>query len=140
VTTIRGNPTVGFLKGALNAGSDGFLAVVQMAKASNVACLVFVVAGNFHASHRVHELEHAQEFVLGAFYRLTGLVIQVVHFETAFQVETGRATAAVAAREQAPRQRQRLDRRWRRRSHGCSKGRHGRQGGASDGAAKSAAA
>mmetsp|Transcript_18095 Transcript_18095/g.25092 ORF Transcript_18095/g.25092 Transcript_18095/m.25092 type:complete len:253 (-) Transcript_18095:286-1044(-) len=65
MASVGGNPGVGLFQRKLNSGSDGFLSIVQMTKSTNIAGLVFVVTGNFHTTHRVHQFKHLHQFVLG---------------------------------------------------------------------------
>ena len=46
---------------------NGFLAIVQVTKATNVSGLVFIVASDFHATHCVHDFELIQELLFGVF-------------------------------------------------------------------------
>ena len=78
MTPVRRNSRIAGIKGRMNAGSNGFLPIVKMAKATNVAGLVLVVTGNFHTTHGVHEFEHFQQFFLAAFDSGFGGRVQVV--------------------------------------------------------------
>mmetsp|Transcript_20757 Transcript_20757/g.45197 ORF Transcript_20757/g.45197 Transcript_20757/m.45197 type:complete len:285 (-) Transcript_20757:260-1114(-) len=81
VATVGGNPGVLLVQGRLDSGSNGFLSVVQVTKSTNVACLVFVVAGNFHAAHRVHGFENVDQLLLGHLGRFGRSAFKVVNLK-----------------------------------------------------------
>lgn len=78
MATVGGDPRVFGVEGSVDAGGDGFLSVVEMAETADGTGFVFVVAGDFHAAHGVHELEVGDEIVLGHFDGVVGLGVQVV--------------------------------------------------------------
>mmetsp|Transcript_10471 Transcript_10471/g.16423 ORF Transcript_10471/g.16423 Transcript_10471/m.16423 type:complete len:409 (-) Transcript_10471:147-1373(-) len=88
MTSVTGHPRIGLIERVLNSRRDGFLTVVQMAKSTDRPRLVFVVAGNFHTSHRVHQFEHAHQFLLAGFDAAGGGGVQIVGFKTSRQIET----------------------------------------------------
>ena len=68
MAAVGGDPIVGGVKGGVDAGGDGFLAVVQMTETANVLGLVLIVARDLHPAHGVHHLEVLHQLLLGHFY------------------------------------------------------------------------
>mmetsp|Transcript_12019 Transcript_12019/g.25419 ORF Transcript_12019/g.25419 Transcript_12019/m.25419 type:complete len:238 (+) Transcript_12019:628-1341(+) len=81
VAAVGGHPGVLLVEGALDAGGDGLLSVVQVAKSADVSGLVFVVAGDFHPAHRVHRFERLDELFLGNLGRFGRAGFEIVGLE-----------------------------------------------------------
>ena len=64
MATVGCDPAVFRLEGSLDSSGDSFLTIVQVTKAANVSCFVFVIASDFHSSHGVHEFEVSDELFL----------------------------------------------------------------------------
>mmetsp|Transcript_8034 Transcript_8034/g.14615 ORF Transcript_8034/g.14615 Transcript_8034/m.14615 type:complete len:219 (-) Transcript_8034:119-775(-) len=87
MTTIGGNPTIFFGQSGINARRNRFLAIVQVTKATNVASLVLVITGNFHATHSIHGFKHIHEFVFGRGNFIVGLRIQLICLERSSEIK-----------------------------------------------------
>lgn len=81
VTAVARDPRILGLERRIDAGGDGLLAIVEMAKSANRSRLVLVVARDLHTAHRVHQLEVLHEFILGHFDGVVGRRVEVVSFE-----------------------------------------------------------
>ncbi len=75
MASVGREPAILFLKRHMNASGHGLLAIIQVAEATDVPRLVFVVARNLHPTHRVHQSVVREEVALHRFLRA---ILQVV--------------------------------------------------------------
>ena len=79
VTTVGSDPAVFEIQRVINAGRHRFLAVVQVTETTNGPGLVLVVASNLHTTHRVHQLKHVRQILLGKLHSRVGHCLHVVN-------------------------------------------------------------
>mmetsp|Transcript_36159 Transcript_36159/g.87272 ORF Transcript_36159/g.87272 Transcript_36159/m.87272 type:complete len:242 (-) Transcript_36159:96-821(-) len=87
VTAVARDPRVLGIERRVDPRGHGLLAVVEVAESADRAGLVFVIAGDFHAAHGVHQFEVGEELVLGHVDRVVRRGFEVVSLEGSGQVE-----------------------------------------------------
>mmetsp|Transcript_4349 Transcript_4349/g.8359 ORF Transcript_4349/g.8359 Transcript_4349/m.8359 type:complete len:228 (-) Transcript_4349:318-1001(-) len=90
MATIGGDPRILRRECSINSRSNSFLSIVKVAKSTDIACFVFIVACNFHSTHGVHEAEVRQQFILGHRDFIIGCSIQVMRLKGTSKVKRRR--------------------------------------------------